>query len=108
MAYWLRDGVKYCMCSKCRYTWDDRIDHVSDLSECPNCGSTMEPRLKFFRWSSDLSGGIVIATSMEDALEKLENKYANVREKIRNFTIWRWDEDDYYDEENPNVLDIYE
>ena len=108
MAKWLYDGAKYCMCSFCRYTYDNRIDRVYDLKECPNCGSAMEPTRKFYRWSSDLSGGVVIATSVEDALDKLKKKYADVMEKIGDVAIWPWEDDDYYDAENPDVFDVYE
>lgn len=42
MAYWILEEDQFCWCSECRYLFDDTIDHVTDLSECPNCGATME------------------------------------------------------------------
>lgn len=108
MAHWLIGNDRWYVCSVCRYTYDNKIEHVSDRATCPNCHAPMESVRRVYRWSSDLSGGIVIATSMDDALNKLEKKYADVREKIRDFAIWLWEDDDYYDEANPDVFDIYE
>lgn len=99
---------RYYTCPVCRYTYDDFIDHVSETGYCPNCQNVIGEKKRFFRWSSDLSGGLVIATSLEDALAKLEKKYADVREKIRDFAIWPWEADDYYDTDNPDVFDVYE
>lgn len=42
MAHWVLEEDQFCLCSKCRYVWDDIIDHVSDMKECPNCGAAME------------------------------------------------------------------
>lgn len=111
---WIINNDKYegqprwYTCPICKYTYDNFVDHVSETRYCPNCKNEMGEKRKFYRWSSDLSGGLVIATSLEDALDKLEKKYADVREKIRDFAIWPWESDDYYDTENPDVFDVYE
>jgi len=57
-----------------------------------------------YRWCDDYGGGIVIAESLLDAGEKLAKKYGEER---KNFIIWEFVDDDYYDEENPDVFDIY-
>lgn len=57
-----------------------------------------------YRWCDNYGGGIVIASSVEDACEKLQKKH---KEERGPYTIWRWKMDDYYDEDNVDVLDIY-
>lgn len=57
-----------------------------------------------YRWCGGCGGGIVIAESEEDALNKLIKKYGRFME---NFVIWPWTIDDYFDDENKDVLDIY-
>lgn len=47
-------------------------------------------------------GGIVIATSKEEANEKLEKKYNR-----NDFIVWKMVDDDYFDADNPDVFDIY-
>ena len=47
-------------------------------------------------------GGIVIATSKKDAEEKIKRKY-----RRNDFTVWRMIYDDFFDENNPDVFDIY-
>lgn len=59
-----------------------------------------------YRWCDDYGGGIVIAESKEDALMKLITKYGNDR-NFEKVIIWSWANDDYFDEKNPDVLDIY-
>jgi hypothetical protein len=59
-----------------------------------------------YRWcnTADGGGGIVIAASEQDAEQKLIKKYGNNKE---DFVVWPWTIDDYFDEENQDVLDIY-
>jgi hypothetical protein len=59
-----------------------------------------------YRWcnTADGGGGIVIAASEEDGIQKLVKKYGNVAE---NFIVWPWVEDEFFDEDNQDVLDIY-
>lgn len=40
MAHWIIESG-YCMCSRCRHVWNDIIDNVSEVEECPNCGASM-------------------------------------------------------------------
>lgn len=56
-----------------------------------------------YRWCDDYGGGLVIAGSVEEAREKLIKAYPD----RRSFLIWLWIDDDYFDKENPDVLDIY-
>ena len=56
---------------------------------------------RVYRWSDSNGGGIVIARDSIEAKEKLI-KYG--REECE---IWSWVDDDYYDETNPDVMDIY-
>ena len=63
--------------------------------------------VKYYRWGDGFGGGIVLATSAEDAKEKLEKKYSNPMDRRGNFNIWPWEDDDYYDAEHPCVFDIY-
>lgn len=58
-----------------------------------------------YRWCDDYGGGLVIASSMEEALEKLKKKYGD--EERTEFIVWLWKNDDFYDKDNKDVLDIY-
>lgn len=59
-----------------------------------------------WRWCDGCVGGIVFAESGEEAKEKLVKKYGNELE-LDKVIIWHWTIDDYFDEKNPDVLDIY-
>ena len=59
-----------------------------------------------YRWCDDYGGGIVIADSLTEAQAKLEKMFREERD-IDKVIIWPWRLDDYFDEENPDVLDIY-
>jgi hypothetical protein len=59
-----------------------------------------------YRWCDDYGGGIVLARNGYEAREKLIKKYGEERGK-RGFVIWSWSRDDYFDESNPDVFDIY-
>ena len=59
-----------------------------------------------WRWCDDYGGGLVIAETKDEAKEKLEKMYGENR-NVENVVLWRWTSDDYYDEQNPDVLDIY-
>lgn len=56
-----------------------------------------------YRWCDNYGGGLVIATSTDDAREKLAKAYPD----RNSFVIWLCSNDDYFDEEHPDVLDIY-
>lgn len=58
-----------------------------------------------YRWCDAYGGGIVIAKSIDEAEMKLYKKYDDDRKKLM---IWQWTNDDYFDEEHPDVLDIYD
>ena len=47
-------------------------------------------------------GGIVYAISLEDAEVKLRNKYNE-----DNIKVWQMIDDDYFDVNNPDVLECY-
>ena len=57
-----------------------------------------------YRWCDAHGGGIVVASSLEEATEKLTKKYGDERGE---YIVWPWANDDYFDEENPDVLDVY-
>ena len=56
---------------------------------------------KLWRWCDDNGGGIVKARTIEEAELKL-SRYGRT-----GCTIWPWLKDDHYDEQNPDVFDIY-
>lgn len=60
---------------------------------------------KLYRWCDDYGGGLLLADSVEDAMAKLNKKYGD--SERTKFLVWLWKNDDYYDEENPDVFDIY-
>lgn len=61
-----------------------------------------------YRWCDSSGGGIVIAASEEEARKKLTEKFKGWPPYPRDkFMIWPWENDDYYDEANPDVMDIY-
>lgn len=68
--------------------------------------NTMFDLNNLYRWCDDYGGGIVIADSRTEAQEKLEKMFGEDRDTDK-LIIWPWHLDDYYDEENPDVLDIY-
>lgn len=37
MPHWIVRDDTYYTCPTCRYTYDNRIDHVSAEDKCPNC-----------------------------------------------------------------------
>lgn len=57
-----------------------------------------------YRWCDELGGGLVIASSVDDAKEKLVKKFGADR---KDFIVWLWTDDDYFDKENEDVFDIY-
>ena len=57
-----------------------------------------------YRWCDDFGGGLVLATSEEDARKKLVAKYGM---SCGDFTIWLWENDEFYDKNHPDVYDIY-
>lgn len=59
-----------------------------------------------YRWCDDYGGGIVIADSKIEAREKLI-KYLSEERDPDKLIIWSWTNDDYFDKENPDVLDVY-
>lgn len=59
-----------------------------------------------YRWCDAYGGGIVIANSLIEAQEKLEKAFGKER-NADEVIIWSWHLDDYFDEKNPDVLDIY-
>lgn len=60
---------------------------------------------KLYRWCDDYGGGLILADSVEDAISKLDKKFKD--EPRTKFLVWLWKNDDCYDEENPDVFDIY-
>lgn len=50
-------------------------------------------------------GGIVFAPSEEDALRFLVKKYGD--KVTDDMKVWSWTSDDFYDDNNRMVLDIY-
>ena len=62
--------------------------------------------INLYRWCDDYGGGIVIAESLIEAQSKLEKMFGEERD-VEKTIIWPWHLDDYYDEENPDVVDVY-
>ena len=62
-----------------------------------------------YRWCDAYGGGIVIADSLVDAQKKLEKMFEKDPEgrNASETIIWPWHLDDYYNKENPDVLDVY-
>lgn len=63
---------------------------------------------KIWRYSINIGeyGGIVLADTAKEAREKIKKSWK--REKnITHLGIWKMDEDDYFDEENPDVFECY-
>lgn len=81
--------------------------------ECPNCRKNERRNCmtdkKYYRWCDYISGGIVLASSIDEAKEKLQKKYGVefMGDRSGSLKIWPWENDDYYDEDNPDVFDIY-
>lgn len=66
-----------------------------------------EYKLRFWRYTSfGGSGGLVAADTKEEAARKLAEKYGLI--EAASAKIWSWDRDDYYDEKNPDVFNIYD
>lgn len=59
-----------------------------------------------YRWCDAYGGGIVVANSLLEAQEKIERALSEERDP-NEVIIWPWHLDDYFDEENPEVIDIY-
>lgn len=59
-----------------------------------------------YRWCDQYGGGIVIANSLLEAKEKVERALSEERDP-NELIIWPCRLDDYFDEENPEVLDVY-
>lgn len=59
-----------------------------------------------YRWCDAYGGGIVIANSLLEAQEKLEKAFGDDRD-ANDVIVWPCHLDDYFDKENPDVLDIY-
>lgn len=50
------------------------------------------------------NGGVVVASTLEEAKKKLGRRYGKLPE---NTMIWNWALDDFYDADNPDVIDCY-
>lgn len=59
---------------------------------------------KIWRYSVNLGefGGIVLAGTEEEAMERARNVYP-----VGDIEVWPMLEDDYFDPKNPAVLEIY-
>lgn len=96
-----------------KYKDDQGMVKADDLEEAREKVNKYHPRFKgkfdiwkaglenLWRWSDDNGGGIVKARTIAEAELKL-SRYGR-----KNCTIWLWLKDDYYDEKNPDVFDIY-
>lgn len=61
-----------------------------------------------YRWCDDFGGGLVIATSIEEARNKIAEFMTYLEQPERtNFTIWLMKDDDYFTESHPDVFDVY-
>lgn len=64
-----------------------------------------------YRYSIDegLLGGVVIAESLADACNKIKKKYGD-KDKYgdkNEIEVWQFLNDDYYDEDNKDVVECY-
>lgn len=58
-----------------------------------------------YRWSDDFGGGLVIATSIDEAKDMVVRLLGD---KIGGeLKVWPWKDDDYFNEDHPGVMDIY-
>ena len=69
-------------------------------------------RAHLFRYSikDGEAGGIIIASSREKAETFMKQKYLNDFKKeisCGDFSIWSFKEDDYNDEDHPEVIECY-
>lgn len=55
----------------------------------------------------DKFGGIVFADTKEEAEYKVKARYSRFLDSISNVLVWKIEEDDFFDAENPDVLDCY-
>lgn len=80
------DGSKRTVCNRCA---------IRDLEH---------PVVSIWRYTIEEShtGGLVLATTIEEAQRKLQSKYDK-----GTFIIWRMLDDDYYDFKNPDVFECY-
>lgn len=61
--------------------------------------------VKLYRYSVDDGefGGVVVAADLQEAKKLVRKSYPNVNDIL----VWDAEEDDYYNEDNPNVLECY-
>ena len=86
-----------------------QIYHYSNKARKLFAGTAEERENKpqFWRYTScGGSGGLVIADTKEEVARKLAEKYGSL--EASQALIWLWNCDDYYDEEHPNIMNIYD
>lgn len=61
---------------------------------------------KLWRYSINTGehGGIVIADTLDEANQKVRKAYEIEDDEL---LIWKMEDDDFFDKENPDVLDCY-
>lgn len=63
--------------------------------------------MEAYRYSiSCMNGGIIMADSEDDAMEKLRSRYGLVL-ACRNASLWKATDDDFYDPDFPDVYECY-
>lgn len=55
-----------------------------------------------FRWCTDEFGGLVAAHTKSEAVAKLVRRYGKM-----DFEVWPWEDDDYYDNTDEDIFDVY-
>ena len=81
MAHWLIGNDRWYVCSVCRYTYDNKIERVSDRATCPNCHAPMESVRRVYRWSSDLVSMITRIDSTRTELHDIAVKPATTEQE---------------------------
>lgn len=68
--------------------------------------SAIQNKPKYWRFTNcDGTGGVILANTKSEAVQKLKEKYKTIAADVE---VWKWTEDEYYDGEHPDVLNIYD
>ncbi len=90
----------------------DQTYHYSDKARkifSANADTAEEKghKLQFWRYTHcGGSGGLVVADTKEGTAKKLAEAYGH--EEAGSAVIWTWDRDEYHDEKNPDVFNLYD
>lgn len=61
-----------------------------------------------YRYKTKYGGGVVFAEDKAEAIGKIKKHYSLVyNEEMKDLLIWKYEDDDYYRPEVPDVYDCY-